>query len=198
MSARTEDLGLKQELINKAIEVFSKKGYKITNLTDITDWLGVSRGPVYYHFKDKYGLFYAAYDLWEKEYTENMNRILQQEKHIIKILEDIIYHCTDLYQRYRPVFFSDIQSLPELSDIKNRYNRLLKEMYNKKVELVKQAIAKGEIRQSIDPEVVVDILYTICSGISASIERPVASLHKSRIDTVIAAQLLGIERLCCD
>ncbi|MCE5256280.1 MAG: TetR family transcriptional regulator, partial [Spirochaetaceae bacterium] len=42
-----DDVSLKDELIQKAIEVFSRKGYEATNLTDITDALGISRGPVY-------------------------------------------------------------------------------------------------------------------------------------------------------
>ncbi|MEN6492537.1 MAG: TetR/AcrR family transcriptional regulator [Rectinema sp.] len=193
-----DDVSLKDELIQKAIEVFSRKGYEATNLTDITDALGISRGPVYYHFKDKYGLYVAAFNLWASKFQHDHDLILAQDKHIIKILEDSVYCCIDMYKHFRPNFFVGIDTVEELSELKDRYYLLVQHIYNKKVETVKRAIARGEIRRSISPELVVDMIYVLYDGIKDGLERPLVKIKESELKTIVTVQLLGIERFCCD
>jgi TetR/AcrR family transcriptional repressor of nem operon len=74
------------ELIKKATDIFSIKGYEATNLTDITNSLGISRGPVYYHFKDKYGLYKAAFERFDSDVREAHAEIITQYKHVINFI----------------------------------------------------------------------------------------------------------------
>lgn len=198
MTAMPDELSLKAELINKAIEIFSLKGYAAANLTDITDALGVSRGPVYYHFKDKYGLYEAAYDLWEKELRENNARIYAQPyPGILKLLEQTVYNCLDLYKRFHATFFAGIETIPELAQIKARFLRVTGEVYDLKLVAVKKAAANGEIRSDIAPELIVQMIYVLYDGIRIGWERPELPLKETDVRKIVAIHMEGLERTCC-
>jgi AcrR family transcriptional regulator len=189
---------LKDELIRKAVEIFSLKGYAAANLTDITDALRVSRGPVYYHFKDKYGLYEAAYELWEKELRENNERIYAQPyPGILKLLEQTVYNCLDLYKRYHATFFAGIETISELADLKTRFLRVTSEVYEMKLVAVKRAIANREIRSDIAPELIVQMIYILYDGIRIGWERPELPLKEADIRQIIAIHMEGLERTCC-
>lgn len=48
---------MKQMILRAAETVFGKKGYENTNLQDIADEMKISRGPLYYYFKNKETLY---------------------------------------------------------------------------------------------------------------------------------------------
>ena len=48
----------KQEIIEKAKEVFAKRGYYNTNLSDISKSCGMGRTTIYQYFKNKDEIFY--------------------------------------------------------------------------------------------------------------------------------------------
>jgi TetR/AcrR family transcriptional regulator, repressor for uid operon len=54
--------GLKQRIIQAAVEHFSKEGYDGTKVDDIADALKISKGTIYFYFGDKSGLFRAISD----------------------------------------------------------------------------------------------------------------------------------------
>ncbi len=194
----SEELPLKDELIRKAIEVFSLKGYAATNLTDITDALGVSRGPVYYHFKDKYGLYEAAYGLWERELRENNERIYAQPyPGILKQLEQTVYGCLDLYKRFHATFFAGIETIPELAELKERFLAVTREVYDLKLVAVRRAIETGEIRRDIAPELIVQMIYILYDGIRMGWERAELPLKEADIREIVAIHMEGLERTCC-
>ena len=42
-----------EDLITAALEIFSKHGYKNSSLVDVAVKAGVTKGVIYYYFKDK-------------------------------------------------------------------------------------------------------------------------------------------------
>lgn len=192
-----DDSTLKEALIRKAVEVFSLKGYAAANLTDITDALGVSRGPVYYHFKDKYGLYAAAYDQWERELLDNNARVYAQEgAPILAILERTVYNCLSLYQRYRANFFTGMDTIPELAALYERFTRATTEVYDMKLVAVRKAITNGELRADIDPVLVVQMIYVLYDGIRIGWERPELPLKDEDVRRIVDIHMQGLARTC--
>lgn len=199
MSVQSNETNIANELIEKAIEIFSVKGYLATNLTDITDALGVSRGPVYYHFKDKYGLYKAAYEIFEHEVRSGHDRIFAKEQHIIKYVEEIIYNCIELNKRFGKNFLFGLDSIEELASINEKYLKLSQDIYQQKIEKVQKAIEKGEMRRSINPKLIVDSIYVLYLGIVNGMYPPIkVDFNEGEINNLISVLLLGIERYCCD
>lgn len=199
MATQAHETTMSNELIKKAIEIFSIKGYEATNLTDITNDLGISRGPVYYHFKDKYGLYKAAFERYEQEVRESHARIIAKDRHIIHFIEDVIYDCAERNTRYGSNFFFGIENLEELSEIKVQNDKLNQDIYQEKLDYVSRSVEKGEVRRSIEPKTIADLIYIVYLGLLNAIEiKMLADYTEGEIRNLIKVLLLGIERYCCD
>lgn len=48
--------------LDKALEVFSERGYQATSISDLTEAMGLTSGSVYKAFKDKRGVFLSAFE----------------------------------------------------------------------------------------------------------------------------------------
>lgn len=48
--------------LDKALRVFSERGYHAASISDLTEAMGLASGSVYKAFKDKRGVFLAAFD----------------------------------------------------------------------------------------------------------------------------------------
>ncbi|MEM9933801.1 MAG: TetR/AcrR family transcriptional regulator, partial [Bacteroidota bacterium] len=57
----------KERILTKALQRFNQEGYGAVNLFELAKSMGMSRGNMTYHFKDKETLLNAlAEELWEK------------------------------------------------------------------------------------------------------------------------------------
>jgi len=187
------------ELIKKAVEIFSIKGYAAANLTDITNALGISRGPIYYHFKDKFGLYKAAFEYFDNDVRESHAQIINQDKHIINFIEDVIYDCAERNTRFGSNFFFGIETIDELSPIKILYDKLNQDIYQEKLDYVNRSIEKNEIRRSTDPKQIADLIYLIYLGLLNALQtNMLANYTESEVRNLIRILILGIERYCCD
>jgi AcrR family transcriptional regulator len=60
-------MSTKEKIIQAATEVFNKQGFLAATLQDVANHLGISRGNLQYHFKDKEALLSAIVDeMWAK------------------------------------------------------------------------------------------------------------------------------------
>lgn len=187
------------ELIQKAIEVFSAKGYAATNLTDITGALGISRGPIYYHFKDKLGLYNAAFDKFDSDVRMSHAEIIAKDRHIMHFMEDVILDCAERNTRYGSNFFFGIDTIDELKEVKIRYDKMNTDIYQEKLDYVARAMEKGEVRRSVDPTQIADLIYIVYNGVLISMQSNMLSGYSNNeLRNLVRILLLGIERYCCD
>jgi TetR/AcrR family acrAB operon transcriptional repressor len=57
---REESLATRESLLAAALQVFRERGVAHTRLSDVAERAGVTRGAIYWHFKDKAQLFQAV------------------------------------------------------------------------------------------------------------------------------------------
>lgn len=60
----------KRKIADAARALFVQKGYKATSIEDIVKATGCSAGNIYYHFKNKEGLFLHLIEDWNTEWEE--------------------------------------------------------------------------------------------------------------------------------
>jgi len=70
-----EKSGVKQTILNKALELFSAKGYDGVSVSELTEAAGITKPTLYYYFGSKEGVFEAVcqsnYTLLNALITEN-------------------------------------------------------------------------------------------------------------------------------
>lgn len=179
MAQKNLDAETTDRLIDKAIEIFSAKGYGATKLTDITNSLSISRGPVYYHFKDKLGLYGAAFDRFETGLRRAHKNVFSSDKPLMEQMEDMIFDFVVHISVFGDNFFFMVDDLPELKEISTRYHTMNWELYEDKLNMVKKAQEQGVLKKSMTPKAIVDYIYlvyfAILEGVNSNILKDYSS-----------------------
>ena len=148
-------------LIDKSIEIFATKGYSAAKLTDITNSLSISRGPIYYYFKDKYGLYNAAFNRFEDGLRTIHSAVFSKELPLMEKMEIMIFEFVKHISVFGHHFFFGIDEIPELHDINLRYQTMNRELYEDKLHMVEQAQAEGLLKKELPPKAIVDYVYLV-------------------------------------
>lgn len=148
-------------LIDKSIEIFATKGYSAAKLTDITNSLSISRGPIYYYFKDKYGLYNAAFNRFEGGLRTIHSDVFSKNLPLMEKMEIMIFEFVKHISVFGHHFFFGIEEIPELHDINLRYQTMNREFYEDKLHMVEDAQKLGTMKDTITPKAIVDYVYLV-------------------------------------
>jgi len=142
----------REQLLKKALAVFSKNGYSATTLQDIASKADVTRGAIYWHFGSKAEL----YNTLIREYSDRGSLIVQQAAS----------EGGTLFEILRRVFVRQLEVVE-----KDREMRALMEMYLFKTGLVPE-LEEGRQQQIESGLGLIEILASIMGqGIEAGLLR---------------------------
>lgn len=86
-------------VIEAAREVFARDGYADAALNEIIQMAGVTTGAVYYHFKDKKGLFQAVAESLEREILDEVSRRVSAKGDAWDLFETAVLETLDICSR---------------------------------------------------------------------------------------------------
>lgn len=158
----------KQLILETALTVFKDKGYNGTRVEDIAEAAGISRGPVYYHYKNKSDLFIAAYVYWIDKSMREYEKIYSDDSvPFMKNLCKSFDFSGGKLVNNSVLFFNDIKMLmpdyPAIRDLSANFQNKLREM---QIQGVKRGIERGEFKPDTDPELLIDSSYLAFYGIT--------------------------------
>lgn len=126
---RLEKEERKKQIKEVALKLFIEKGLVRTTMDDIIEKMGISKGGVYYHYKNKEEIFSELIKdsmTYRKklvvEYVSN-NKGMSREELIMNMLLDKILD-TNPYKTIYAIFLTELSSNKELTEL---YNRIYKE-----------------------------------------------------------------------
>jgi TetR/AcrR family acrAB operon transcriptional repressor len=153
MRKTKEDAAItREQLLKKALAVFSKKGYSAATLQDIASEADVTRGAIYWHFGSKAEL----YNTLIKEYSDRGSQIVQQAASEGGTLIDILLR----------VFVRQLEIVE-----KDREMRALMELYLFKTGPVPE-LEQGRLQQIESSNSLIEMLTGIMGqGIEAGLLR---------------------------
>ena len=148
----------REQLLKKALAVFSKKGYAATTLEDIAREAEVTRGAIYWHFGSKAEL----YNTLVREYSDRGNQIIGQAVSEGGTLLDILRR---VFVQQLQVIEDDheMRALMELYLFKTGLAPELEEGRRQQIEsgtgliemlagIMGQGMEQGLLRSDIDPK----------------------------------------------
>ncbi|MGH6647076.1 TetR family transcriptional regulator [Aquabacterium sp.] len=129
MRRTKEDALLTRELLLDAAElVFSDKGVSQTSLQDIAQAAGVTRGAIYWHFKDKAALFNAMMDRSTSPIEETIVKVGQEStdqplSQIRAAMMDALNRIANEPRTRRVIGIAanKVEYVDELSDVRARH-----------------------------------------------------------------------------
>lgn len=150
-------------VLDSALALFSRQGYRATSVRDISAKAGVSTGAVYHHFKDKETIFLELLDVYWRAIEDPdfpINRALRTGS-FPENLEDIgraARESVALYRPYVTLIYVDVVEFEGshirkfYSEMANRFERFVAN-YRGEIKL------EGKLRSDIAPSSVVMLAF---------------------------------------
>jgi len=170
---RHEDaLATREQLLDAAERVFRRRGVGHTSLAEVADEAGVTRGAIYWHFKDKADLFQALVQRVEMPINaamEEMSRASAADPlGAVRSLAVRALQGLAGCRRTQAVFdvvFLRCEYTEELAPVRARQLEDRKDCLHRCEAAFEQAIAKGQLPADTDARVAAQGLYAFVTGL---------------------------------
>ncbi len=162
-------------ILATAFKLFFQKGYKSVTMSDLVKESGLSKGAFYHYFNSKEELYNHSMDMFMEHYLNNFSLEFNSD---LSLKENLIA----LYDQFIPITDNMNTSSQEAAEGLSNYLILLQELmrkpdyrikmadYNQNFnahfsEWIKIAQNRGEILDSLDPDLLARHLTSLMKGI---------------------------------
>ena len=162
-------------LIDAAELVFERRGVSSTSLQEVAEAAGLTRGAVYWHFRDKADLFNAMMDRavlpFERQWLEPADDDVADPMGRLRELMFDILRQVAVDARLRRVFAISTQKVEyvgELDAIRERHLRVYQQALLRIEALLRQAAAAGQLARGVSPKTTARALHALVDGLIAN------------------------------
>ncbi|AHG21468.1 transcriptional regulator [Chania multitudinisentens RB-25] len=174
MARKTKQQALetRQQILDAAVREFSERGVSATSLTDIATAAGVTRGAIYWHFKNKVELFNEVWELSESKISDL--EIEYQAKfpdNPLRILREIlIYILTatvdDVHRRaLMEIVFHKCEFVGEMLPLYEARKELYLECYDRIERVLRNSMEQGQLPADLHTRRAAIILRAYITGL---------------------------------
>jgi len=156
------------EIADAALDVFRRRGYHATRMSDVAEAAGVGKGTLYEYFDNKADILRASFDSYfeafERGALEAIRDIERPGERLMALVRFALEHVSEwerhcsVYVDYFNLQRKDRTGPFSLSAFYDRFATLLR-------QLVESAQSRREIRAELDAEVVAELLVAMYDGI---------------------------------
>ncbi len=164
----------RQSILDAALMVFGRQGFTATSLEEIARTAGVTRGAVYWHFKNKLALYKCLID-------QSYDRVAQAEASILAanvspleklrtIMNEYLRHLAEnqWFRAIEKVSVFNMGTTEELAPLTATANDYIRQKKDGISTLVAQGISQGEIRSNLSPDLIAAAVVSYLYGIEMS------------------------------
>jgi TetR/AcrR family acrAB operon transcriptional repressor len=188
----------KQKIMDAALRLFKNKGFDATRLQDIAKAAGMTRGAIYWHFKNKLDILTTLmldmkkrFEMMQKNFQEEDGAAVEKLERLIR--EIIIAHTADeRFQDLIIVMMSNYQLSENLR--KHHFKAEFPTQFIETVsDLTRQGMDEGVIRRDIDPNEIAWLVLILFTGsIITNLKFPNAYRVSDKSDRIVDCFMHGI------
>ena len=163
----------RKDIIESARQVFHECGVSRSTLEKIAKTAGVTRGAVYWHFKDKAELFFAMREdvfapmvertdslLFSAAYANPLDAIEASLSEFFRVLDD----CAVVREVFE-IMISRCEYVDEFASVQEEVGRPAQVFLEKIERIYRLAAEKGYLRAGLDPLVMARDTWAFTSGL---------------------------------
>ncbi len=169
MTSRTK-VASSERLLNSAMKLFVRKGYKGSSVAEITKDAGLTRGALYCHFETKEHLAREIIKLFEERYLNQMMAYVEKEGKSASDKFQKMMRFNVWFAGEHPdlcLFMTVISA--EMCGSRNRLEPTLKSVYQKWHEFItgilREGKRTGEFKKEIDPQMMAWVIIGVHDGV---------------------------------
>ena len=142
----------KESILQSALCLFAKKGFKDTSMSDLSKMTGAAEGTIFYHFKNKETLFLTILETVKSQIINEFDKYTAKKtfRTGLEMVEEVIAFY--LYMAgHMPDFFMLLHrhDAYELAEGNTVCRKCLEDIYNCLVDIFEKAIDLGKTDGSI-------------------------------------------------
>jgi len=148
----------RKAVLEAAVKTFSTKGFSGTNLADVAKEAGMTRGAIYWHFKNKYELLEAVIRQTHERMKVRVDKVfasslspLNKARQLLHEFFLIVSEEDELSVIEELVVFKS-ETRKELQRFYKAHMEKVREMRELMTGLIREGIEIGEIDSRLDPE----------------------------------------------
>ncbi|MHB1128006.1 MAG: TetR/AcrR family transcriptional regulator [Bacillota bacterium] len=153
----------KQRIFDAAVQEFSTRRFSEASINQIVKTAGIPRGSFYQYFKDKADLYlYMMFRIGkEKLEVADLAEALKPDADFFEVFLHLFKSLMS-WAREKPLY-NQIGLLMEMDDSELilKLREAMPEGINKLKALIERDQQRGLIRKDVDPELVVEMIYTL-------------------------------------
>ncbi|MGL6217101.1 MAG: TetR/AcrR family transcriptional regulator [Lacrimispora sphenoides] len=154
----------KTDLFNCGKELFSRKGFKDTNVSDITKSVGIGTGTFYNYYSSKEELFMAIFMEENEKLKKKILKSIELEKDPLSLVKELML-LNLKGMKSNPIlkewYNKDVFDKIEQHFREDKGMERLNFMYNDFSEIIKKWQADGKMRNDIDSGMIMAIFTAI-------------------------------------
>lgn len=160
----------RQKIVEHAAELFNVQGYSGTAISDIMDATGLKKGGIYAHFSSKEEIAVAAFDFAYECSYRRYREIIEAYpddalKQLLEVVESHRYMDTESpVDGGCPLLNTAIESDDYHPTLKRRAQAMMRQWQSVIRYIVKNGIAAGQFRKSVDASQVATLIISSLEG----------------------------------
>lgn len=154
-------------IVATAATLFAERGFGSVSLEDIAEVLGVTKGALYYHVKNKEEILRLIYLSVLNVAEEPLRRIVESDLSPLEKLRRAIEHHIEVSADRSPAITIFYREQPHLTGPFAKEITLRKKEYERYIEqIIEEGLAKGVFKAGIDPKITMFGLLGMCHWVS--------------------------------
>jgi len=169
---KLQALETRQQILDAAVQEFSARGVASTSLTDIANAAGVTRGAIYWHFKNKVELFNGVWEECESQmHSLELEYQTKFPNNPLRVLREILIYflrATVNNPRRRAlmeIIFHKCEFVGEMTSVHEARKALYLEGYSKIERILQRCIDADELPRNLHPRQAAIILRAYITGL---------------------------------
>lgn len=169
---KRESLETRAKLLDAALDVFSEKNFSNASLTEISARAGMSKGALYWHFRNKNDLLLRLVEEICRRSEEGAKNAFDSPA----CAQSVRSYYMDAYLRLKEgdvkkkVYMIMMKRDEWPADVQQSVERVIKESMGREKAMIEEAIANGQkkglLRSDVSPTAVAVLVSSIFHGLS--------------------------------
>lgn len=197
---KTEAQVTRESLLDAAEEIFLEQGVSRTTLDSIAQRAGVTRGAIYWHFRNKTDLFNAMLDRVRLPMAELLGELREDDDSapFAQLRELCLFALHKLvsdarHRRVHTILFHRCERVDEINSSVRRQDAMIKEALASLTRYFKSEAERGNLRAGTTPATAARAVHVFMTGLYSDwLRNPEAFDLKRRAKSLIDVLLAGL------
>ena len=159
------------KILDAALDIFSEKNYSNVSIVEIADKVGMTKGAVYWHFKNKNDILVKLLEDTSKRHERDFMDIYGAPNTVdeLRNYDEESLRLPYVSKKYMKVHKLMLRRHEWPEDLRNRVDKLARDSVERERKMLEELIVKGQelgkIRADVSPNEIALLLSSVFQGL---------------------------------